>query len=86
MESFTLKTTALRKFSQMTIIELKQAIKNLSDLNVNGRYNERIALYHEQISHIEKKEMKKSENFSAPPLEVAAIMKFNADKRFTITE
>lgn len=86
MENFTLKTNDLRKFSQMTAIELRQAINNLSVNNANGQYDQRISDYHKQLSHIESPMMRKGEIFSASPLEAAAIMKFNADKRFKITE
>lgn len=86
MENFTLKTNDLRKFSQMTAIELRQAINNLSRNNANGQYNQRISDYRSQLSHVENQVVKKGEIFSASPLEAAAIMKFNADKRFKITE
>jgi hypothetical protein len=73
--------------SGKTKIELRQAIANLSRQNIGGVYNERIAAYQSELA---RKEAIKCNTIHTvvkhSDIEVAAIMAFNSDKRFSITE
>jgi len=71
-----------------TPIELTQAIANLSAQNTHGQHDERISLY---ITALEKyknthKFAGRNERLRSSGTDCAAIMHFNRDTRFSITE
>ena len=73
--------------SGKTKIQLRQAIANLSRQNIGGVYNERIAAYQSELA--KKGAIKCNTTHTVvkhSDIEVAAIMAFNSDKRFSITE
>lgn len=70
-----------------TKVELSQAISNLTKQNDHGQYDERIALYQKEYEQYESFPVNNTiTTYKASSLEVAAIMGFNKDKRFSITE
>ncbi|MEL1243552.1 hypothetical protein AAEO56_04700 [Flavobacterium sp. DGU11] len=69
----------------MTSAELLQAIANLTRQNTNGRYDDRISAYSQALEHRQNAAMVNAVYKSAPE-EMTAIMLFNKDRRFTITE
>lgn len=86
----TVKTIVKKelKFSNKTKIELEQAINNLSWQNESGQYTQLIAEYQDELNR------RNAELVVAPKvitvvhseLEQKAIMSFNRDRRFSITE
>jgi len=70
-----------------TKIELRNAISNLTRQNIGGVYDERIANYKKQLAEKEITRCKTCNTVvKHSDLEVRAIMGFNSDRRFTITE
>jgi putative lipoic acid-binding regulatory protein len=73
------------KISGKTMTELLQAITNLTRQNSGGRYDERIRAYRQALE--EYKSVPASIVAHKPSAgEVTAMMLFNKDRRFTITE
>jgi len=70
-----------------TKVQLRNAIANLTRENIGGMYDERIANYKKQLA---EKESTPCTTFNIvvkhSDLERKAIMNFNSDRRFTITE
>ena len=71
--------------SGKTMTELLQAITNLTRQNIKGRYDERILAYTHALE--QRKSTLTLMSVHKPSIgETAAIMLFNKDRRFTITE
>jgi len=73
------------------LIEIGQAIANVTRQNTDGRYNERLMLLEIEKRDTESYWRAKTQNavvrdIAPYEVETAAIMAFNADRRFTITE
>jgi hypothetical protein len=76
-----------RTIPNKTKIELRNAIANLTRQNIGGVYDERIANYRNQLAEKEATPcVTHNVLVKHSPLEVRAIMGFNSDRRFTITE
>lgn len=72
-----------------TLIEYRQAIDNLKRQNTEGQYTERIALLVNELVQAEQWVWANTRSERAvldQSHEMTAIMAFNSDKRFTITE
>lgn len=86
METVILKVNEKLK-RKKTKIELSHAIANLTRQNDQGQYDERISLYQKELEQYDSFPVEnKTAAYQASPEEVAAIMMFNNDKRFKITE
>ncbi|AWH84912.1 hypothetical protein HYN59_07135 [Flavobacterium album] len=85
MEIQKLKVKEKLKISAKTKIELLQAIANLMRQNIKGRYDEKILLYRQALEQYKNSPVVNVVSTSSSD-EITAIMLFNKDKRFTITE
>lgn len=72
--------------SGRTEIEIGQAIANLSRQNTHGQYDERIKAYTAMLNKCKSILKEKVVNYSTTFCETTAIMLFNKDRHFTITE
>jgi len=83
----TLKIPTNGEFSGKTKIELRQAIANLTRQNIGGVYDARIAKYQTELATLESTPCEViKHNPAIRVAEMEAIMLFNSDPRFTITE
>jgi|GEM_PF-4333225 len=84
METVKPNVKNVLKLSGMTKVELRQAIDNLTRMNANGQYSERIATYKSELATLEAKPCNVIvTNVVHSPAEQQAIMMFNTDKRFS---
>lgn len=87
METSVIEVKEKLKLSSKTKIELMQAIANLKRQNTSGQFTERIKWCEEALSAKMSVVQKVNVKRLVPSAgEVMAIMHFNNDTRFTITE
>lgn len=89
METVITQAIKIKKPSR-SLIQVQQAIDNVARLNTNGQYD--VKLMELQIELLDGQAWIKENSttirtrYVASPEEQRAIMSFNSDKRFTITE